>query len=54
MWEDQVDALCAELSDIIRAMRSGDTQAIAYAERNHLCFYMVLIGRFISGQNTPE
>ena len=31
-------------------MRAGDTQAVAYVERNHLSFYMVLIGRFISGQ----
>ncbi|MCG8356790.1 MAG: GntR family transcriptional regulator, partial [Kiloniellales bacterium] len=50
MWDEQVDALCTELSDLIRAMRAGDTQAVAYVERNHLSFYMVLIGRFISGQ----
>ncbi|MGH6880377.1 GntR family transcriptional regulator [Hypericibacter sp.] len=55
MWEEQVEELCTELTDIIRAMRSGDTQAIAYAERNHLCFYMVLIGRYVSGQRpVPE
>lgn len=50
MWDDQVDALCTELSDLIRAMKAGDTQAVAYVERNHLSFYMVLIGRFIGGQ----
>lgn len=50
MWDDQVDALCTELSDLIRAMKAGDTQAVAFVERNHLSFYMVLIGRFISGQ----
>lgn len=50
MWDDQVDALCTELTDLIRAMKAGDTQAVAYVERNHLSFYMVLIGRFVSGQ----
>jgi hypothetical protein len=29
---------------------AGDTQAIDNVERNHLRSYMVLIGRFISGQ----
>ena len=48
MWDQQVDSLCAELSDLIRAMRAGDTQAVAYVERNHLCFYMELISRFTS------
>lgn len=50
MWPEQVDALCTELGDLIRAMKSGDTQAVAYVERNHLSFYMTLIGRFMSGQ----
>ncbi|MCR9121014.1 MAG: GntR family transcriptional regulator [Phyllobacteriaceae bacterium] len=50
MWDDQVEALCAELRDLIRAMELGDTQAVAYVERNHLSFYMGLIGRFISGE----
>jgi DNA-binding GntR family transcriptional regulator len=50
MWDEQIDALCTELTDILRAMKAGDTQAIGYVERNHLRFYMVLIGRFISGQ----
>ena len=50
MWPEQVDALCTELGDLIRAMKSGDTQAVAFVERNHLSFYMTLIGRFMSGQ----
>lgn len=50
MWDDQVDALCTELGDLIRAMTLGDTQAVAYVERNHLSFYMALIGRFIAGR----
>lgn len=49
MWEEQVEALRIELSDILRALQSGDPQAVGYVERNHLRFYMVLIGRYISG-----
>jgi DNA-binding GntR family transcriptional regulator len=50
LWTEQVDSLCSELSDVIRAMKFGDTQAVAFVERNHLSFYMIMIGRFIGGQ----
>ena len=49
MWDDQVDALCTELTDLLRAMQAGDTQAVAYVERNHLSYYVALIGRYVSG-----
>jgi len=45
LWDEQVDALRTELCDLVRAMRSGDTRAVAYVERNHLRFYMTLIER---------
>jgi hypothetical protein len=55
MWEEQVEELCTELSDIIRPTRNDNMQAIAYAERYHFYFDMVLIGRFISSQHPlPE
>lgn len=44
-WDDQIDALCAELQDLIRAIVSGDAKAVAYVERNHLSYYMTLLGR---------
>ncbi len=50
MWQEQVEALCTELSDLIRAMEMGDTQSVAFVERNHLSYYMALIGRFLSGE----
>jgi DNA-binding GntR family transcriptional regulator len=50
MWDDQVDALCTELTDLIRAVKFGDTEAVAHVERNHLSYHMVLIGRFMSGK----
>jgi len=51
MWDDQVDALCSEISDLIRAMKFGDTEAVAHVERNHLRFHMALIARFMSGNS---
>jgi len=45
MWGEQIDALCAELQDLIRAIASGDPKAVAYVERNHLSYYMALLGR---------
>lgn len=45
IWDEQIDALCAELQDLIRAMASGDPKAVAYVERNHLSYYMALLGR---------
>ena len=45
MWDEQIDALCAELQDLIRAIASGDPKAVAYVERNHLSYYMALLGR---------
>ena len=44
-WDEQIDALCAELQDLIRAIVSGDPKAVAYVERNHLSYYMTLLGR---------
>jgi len=54
MWSEQVEALCTELGDLIRAMRLGDAQAVAYVERNHLSFYMKMIGRFVGGEGPIE
>jgi DNA-binding GntR family transcriptional regulator len=51
IWTEQIELLTSELSDLIRAMRFGDTQAVAFVERNHLTFYMALIGRYMSGQS---
>jgi DNA-binding GntR family transcriptional regulator len=45
MWDEQIDALCAELQDLTRAIASGDPKAVAYVERNHLSYYMTLLGR---------
>jgi len=45
LWDQQIDALCAELQDLIRAIRSGDPKAVAYVERNHLSYYMRLLGQ---------
>lgn len=45
MWDEQIDALCAELQDLIRAVASGDPKAVAYVERNHLSYYMTLLGQ---------
>lgn len=53
IWDEQIDALCAELSDLIRAMSAGDSKALAYVERNHLSYYMRMLGRFIAGQARP-
>lgn len=50
IWDDQIDALCAELGDLVRAISSGDAKAVAYVERNHLSYYMTMLGRYISGQ----
>ncbi|MEZ5831633.1 MAG: GntR family transcriptional regulator [Dongiaceae bacterium] len=44
LWDQQIDALCAELQDLIRAMQSGDPKAVAYVERNHLSYYMAMLG----------
>jgi DNA-binding GntR family transcriptional regulator len=49
MWPEQVEALCRELDDLCHAISKGDTQAVAYVERNHLSYYMILIGSFMSG-----
>jgi DNA-binding GntR family transcriptional regulator len=54
MWEDQIDALCVELVDLIRAIASGDSKAVAYVERNHLSYYLSMIGRFIGGKARSE
>jgi DNA-binding GntR family transcriptional regulator len=53
IWDDQIDALCAELGDLVRAISSGDPKAVAYVERNHLSYYMAMLGRFISGRLQP-
>jgi len=53
MWEEQIDELCVELVDLIRAISSGDPKSVAYVERNHLSYYLGMISRFISGK-TPE
>ena len=45
MWDEQIDALCAELQDLTRAIASGDPKAVAYVERNHLSYYMTLLGQ---------
>jgi DNA-binding GntR family transcriptional regulator len=44
-WDQQIDALCAELQDLIRAITSGDPKAVAYVERNHLSYYMTMLGQ---------
>lgn len=44
-WDEQIDALCAELQDLTRAIVSSDPKAVAYVERNHLSYYMTLLGR---------
>ena len=53
MWEEQIDELCVELVDLIRAISSGDPKTVAYVERNHLSYYLGMISRFISGK-APE
>jgi DNA-binding GntR family transcriptional regulator len=50
IWEEQIEALCSELSDLLRAISSGDMRAVAYVERNHLSYYMTMLGRFIGGR----
>ena len=52
-WTEQVDELCSELDDLLRAMRLGDTQAVAYVERNHLRYYMELIEKFMAHEQPP-
>jgi DNA-binding GntR family transcriptional regulator len=54
MWDDQIDALCVELADLIRAISSGDPKSVACVERNHLSYYMVMIGRFIGGKGRSQ
>jgi DNA-binding GntR family transcriptional regulator len=50
IWNEQIDALCTELADLTRALTSGDARAVAYVERNHLSYYMIMLGRFVGGQ----
>lgn len=45
IWDEQIEALCVELSDLIRAIASGDAKAVAYVERNHLSYYMTMLAR---------
>jgi DNA-binding GntR family transcriptional regulator len=45
IWDEQIDALCAELQDLTRAIGCGDPKAVAYVERNHLRYYLTLLER---------
>jgi len=47
LWDKQVDALCVELNDLIRAISSGDAKAVAYVERNHLSYYMTMLSQLV-------
>ncbi len=51
IWEGQVEALCAELEELIRALKSGDCQAVANVERNHLSYYLVMFDRTLDAGN---
>jgi len=54
IWENQVEALCAELDELIRALKSGDCQAVANVERNHLSYYLVMFERTLDARNTAD
>lgn len=54
IWEDQVEALCAELDELSRALKSGDCQAVANVERNHLSYYLVMFDRTLDAKNTRD
>lgn len=47
IWDGQVEALCSELDDLSRALRSGDMRAVANVERNHLSYYLVMFSDFV-------
>lgn len=48
IWENQVQALCAELNDLVRAFRLGDPTSVANVEYNHLNYYLAIVRRFSS------
>jgi hypothetical protein len=39
-WEALADDFCAELTDVLRALRENDMRALGFTQRNHIAVGM--------------
>jgi DNA-binding GntR family transcriptional regulator len=53
MWDEEVKLLCSELTDVLRAMRAGDLNALGYIRRNYIALGMIRITHHLSGLVPP-
>jgi DNA-binding GntR family transcriptional regulator len=45
VWPEALEALCAELNELRRALKVGDAHSIGYASRNYIAYAMTRLSR---------
>jgi DNA-binding GntR family transcriptional regulator len=52
-WQQEVDAVHGELSEIARALRAGDVQAVGFIHRNYISLILRRLMDYVSVGDTP-
>lgn len=48
MWDEEVDVLCSEIRQVLRAMRADDMTAVGYIRRNFISFGQKRVNRYLA------
>lgn len=53
-WEEEVDAICDEISQVIEALQASDMDAVGQVRRDHLFTMLGRIKRYLGGATEAE
>ncbi len=53
MWDEEVEVLCSELRQILRAVQIGDMMAVGYIRRNFISYGQERVNRYLSRGELP-